>query len=282
MTTDVSETEVTPEAQASAPLAELENLETQTQSEAETPAVPAEPVVPEPVIEAPQPRSYADVQAAIDRGDLTTTAEQQAYRAENNRQRAQAFAANESRRRHQEIQAKREAAPDNLMQVFLDEVAEAEANNRGIVPKALKAELKTKFDGLMQDMEPMALAPYQDSLKADLWQMVSEAGGNPQGLLAYMESNIKADDFATQLKFYGDVRESLGQKRANETTDVGKLHAENARLKAEIETLTGSRGKGTVTTKGKEPAADSRSEDEQLLDPATPIDVVKKILATRR
>ena len=273
MTTDVEQVpEVTQELPANGAI---------TEEQASPPA--AEPEVSETQA-PPAPRSGTELQQALDAGEPLTNAEKAALRehqrAEDNRARAVQFAREQQRQNAERIKNLREQFPDRLTSKAQAEIEAAINEGRAISPTLLKSYLKDEADTLFNNIEPVVLASREANIKGMIYRATAEAGGNAQGILQYMDDN--GYSFDQMVELHGQLMQEIGKKTAPDAQEAAKLRTENATLKAEVERLTAERGNGSPSAAGRERQGDSRSEDEILLDPMTPIDTINSILARRR
>lgn len=288
MTTDVAETEVLPEAQVETPLTELDKLaaeemaaeEPQVEAEAPEAQAVAEPEAePEPEAPAPpQPRSMAEIQAAVDAGEPITSVEREAYRAEVNRQRAAAQAREHQRQRDAALKEKRESFAKKVNDTLIEEIQNANAQNRMLNVELLDMKLNRVRDDFLADIEPITLEPQKAAIRTKITQSIQEAGGNPQLILDWLEA--QGGDLQQEIDVYAQVQAQIAARNSDAGQKLATLETENARLKAEVERLTSGNGKGTVSSQGKGAVTDNRSTDDILLDPDTPIDVINKILGS--
>lgn len=287
MTTDVAETEILPEVQDTSPSTELDNLiaeeldaVTETEIETEIPETPAEPEPAPPAA----PRSPQELQAAVNAGEILTTEEKTRLRehdrAEQNRQYAVQQARAQQKQRDTALKEKLEGFAPKINERVTAEIKAAIENNRNIIPELLDVRIKEATNELLTDIEPLVTMPHEAAIKAELWREVSEIGGNAAALLQFMDDNHS--DFNSKYKFYGEVMKQIGQKTSVDGAELTSLRSENSALKAEVERLASTKGKGTITAQGKGSTSASLSQSEieaRLLDPSTPTEEISKLLA---
>ncbi len=86
-----------------------------------------------------------------------------------------------------------------------------------------------------------------------IYRATQAVGGNAAGILQYVEDNGYSYDQLVEL--HGELMQEIGKKQAPDAQEAGKLREEVTRLKAELERLTGTRGKGSPSAGGREGTA---------------------------
>ena len=260
MTTDVSEEVGTlPETQDTPLPTAGDTLETQPTGEAESPVAQADS---EPSAQAPAPRTPFEIQAAVDAGEVLTTAEKTSLReyerAENNRAYAVQQARQQQEQRNQYLRELQTQFPAKLSAKINELIDNGEAH-----PRLMEVEVREMAQQLLSEAEPLTLLPYTAAIELDVYNTVSEAGGNGMGTVQWMRDNAK--DFPSMWRAYGAVMKQLGARAGTDGAKLTNLEAENVNLKAQVEEL--SKVKGTVTTQGKSGAdngVSSLAEAEQM------------------
>lgn len=249
MTTDVEMVpEVTQELPANEPV-NAEAISAPPEPEAiETQAPPEQPKVP---------RSGIELQQAYDAGEPLSNDERanlrEHQRAEDNRARAAQYARQQQQENAARVQKLRSEFPDRLANKAIAEIQAAVDEGRNISPTLLKSYLKEEADSLLAEIEPAVLMPRDAGLKAQIAGLVQEMGGDPRLSLQYMADNGFSFDDVVQA--YGEAREERGKRQAPGAQDAAKLRAEVTQLKAEVERLTGERGKSAPGAGGREATA---------------------------
>lgn len=279
MTTDVADTEILPEEQAAPALNDEVALDTEDLAEApESDSQEAvEEEAPPPVVVPPTPRTPQEIQAAIDAGEVPTTEEKARLRSHIQAEQNKALAQHQARQQAQ----KRQHDLTNLHQEFPKKLADKVtklAEEGQFIPRLVEVEIKEAAQELLRESEDLVLMPYVADLRVKAYQLVAQhAPQNAQAAWDWMEGKGLVELQAAYAKW----NEEAGARVSVDGTKLSTLEQENATLKAEVERLTSARGKGTVTTQGKESVKDTRSEDEILLDPRTDMKTIDKILAKR-
>lgn len=271
MTTDVEMVpEVTQELPANEPV-NAEAISAPLEPEAiETQAPPEQPRVP---------RSGIELQQAYDAGEPLSNEERtnlrEHQRAEDNRARAAQFARQQQQENAARVQKLRSEFPDRLTNKAIAEIQAAVDEGRNISPTLLKSYLKEEADSLLAEIEPAVLMPRDAGLKAQIAGLVQELGGDPRLSLQYMADNGFSFDDVVQA--YGEAREERGKRQAPGAQDAAKLRTENAALKAEVERLTGGRGKGAPGAGGREATTANREVTLDYVQNAS-LDEIQRIL----
>ena len=271
MTTDVETVpEVTQELPANEPV-NAEAISAPPEPEAiETQAPPEQPKVP---------RSGIELQQAYDAGEALSSEEKgtlrEHQRAEDNRARAAQFARQQQQQNAERVQKLRSEFPDRLTNKAIAEIQAAVDEGRNISPTLLKSYLKEEADSLLAEIEPAVLMPRDAGLKAQIARLVQEMGGDPRLSLQYMADNGFSFDDVVQA--YGEAREERGKRQAPGAQDAAKLRTENAALKAEVERLTGERGKSAPGAGGREATTANREVTLDYVQNAS-LDELQRIL----
>ena len=250
VTTEYVETQAASEDAAAAPSDAQENAAVIDgalgEVEQAAPQVPPEP--------APAPRAGPELQQAYDSGEPLTSEERANLRSFQQSQadhaRAMQQAREQQRQNAERVQKLRTEFPDRLTGKALAEIKSAVEEGRDISPTLLKSYLKEEADSLLAEIEPAVLLPREANIKGMIYRATQGAGGNAAGVLQFMEDNGYTYDQMVEL--HGELMQEIGKKQAPGVEEAGKLRDENARLRAEVERLTGERGKGSPGATGAE------------------------------
>jgi hypothetical protein len=244
----------------------------------------AEPEAPSP----PQPRSYAEIQQAIDSGDVLTTAEREAYRAENNRKAAAQYAREQQRQERETFAKLAEEAPNKAYDTFVEELQTAQKEGRGIAPSLLKERLKGVFNEFTSNAEPIVTRKFDAAARLKIGEVLTEIGGDPQAAFDYLDS--QGAGLAETINFAMEVSRRVGENKSASASELANLQAENARLSSEVERLSGARGKAGPGATGKDSKSGETLTFEKLskmseaeiakLDDSVVGDVIERAMAS--
>jgi hypothetical protein len=233
----------------------------------------AEPEAPSP----PQPRSYAEIQQAIDSGDVLTTAEREAYRAENNRKAAAQYAREQQRQERETFAKLAEEAPNKAYETFVEELQTAQKEGRGIAPSLLKERLKGVFNEFTSNAEPIVTRKFDAAARLKIGEVLTDLDSQGAGL-------------AETIEFAMTVARRVGENKSASASELANLKAENARLSSEVERLSGARGKAGPGATGKDSKSGETLTFEKLskmseaeiakLDDSVVGDVIERAMAS--
>lgn len=191
---------------------------------------------------------FEALQAQLDQGEEPLTSAQKKalgahHQSARDQERAKELQAqDQAQRRTQVQQAQQQLVQlgqtfgNRVLGVFDQEMQAAEAEGRQPSKTLMTSLLNQEIDGVWQYLEPLALVRWDHTVK----DAIKAAGGDISGL--------EGAPFAQVLQAWGQALHEKGGKESAEVKNAAKLTTENAKLKKEIETLTGGRGKGTGTS----------------------------------